>query len=51
MKKTFLAPTMRVIAIGTENILTGSGEKIGIQDDKYVSEGNMYAPERHSIWE
>lgn len=49
MKKTFLAPTMRVIAIGTENILTGSGE-IGIQD-KSVLNGQMYAPERHSIWE
>lgn len=47
MKKTFLAPTMRVIAIGTENILTGSGE-IEIQN---VPVEKMYAPERQSIWE
>lgn len=47
MKKNFIAPQMRVIMISADNILASSIDILG----KPVPQGELYAPERHSIWE
>lgn len=49
MKKQLIVPVVRVVCICTCNIIATSAA-IDIQS-KSVEEGEMYAPERHSIWE